>query len=97
MPLHLNERRFRKRNTAASLSEGFAGSTHQGALKTNTPWPGRPGQSKRLYEGSKEAPPNSLGRVLPLYYRRGRRKRDLGAVRCRQLALTTEKRRRLRR
>ena len=71
---------LRKRNTAASLSEGFAGSTHQAALATNTPWPGRPGQSKRAYEGTKEAQPNSLGRVLPLYYR------------CRQLMLTTEKR-----
>jgi len=70
----------KKRNTAASLSEGFAGSHHQGALATNVPWPGRPGVSKRVYDGSKEAWPNSLGRVLPLYYR------------CRQLILTTEKR-----
>lgn len=70
----------KKRNTAASLSEGFAGSHHKGALATNVPWPGRPGLSKRAYDGSKEAWPNSLGRVLPLYYR------------CRQLILTTEKR-----
>eukprot|EP00435_Cladocopium_sp_Y103_P069537 s968_g33.t1 len=70
----------KKRNTAASLSEGFAGSHHKGALATNVPWPGRPGMSRRGYEGSKEAWPNSLGRVLPLYYR------------CRQLILTTEKR-----
>lgn len=70
----------KKRNSAASLSEGFAGSHHKGALATNVPWPGRPGLSKRAYDGSKEAWPNSLGRVLPLYYR------------CRQLILTTEKR-----
>mmetsp|Transcript_11914 Transcript_11914/g.20426 ORF Transcript_11914/g.20426 Transcript_11914/m.20426 type:complete len:776 (-) Transcript_11914:60-2387(-) len=70
----------KKRNTAASLSEGFAGSHHKGALATNVPWPGRPGLSRQAYDGSKEAWPNSLGRVLPLYYR------------CRQLILTTEKR-----
>jgi len=70
----------KKRNTAASLSEGFAGSHHKGALATNVPWPGRPGLSKQAYDGSKEAWPNSLGRVLPLYYR------------CRQQILTTEKR-----
>ncbi|CAJ1352192.1 unnamed protein product [Effrenium voratum] len=63
----------KKRNTAASLSEGFAGAPHKGAIGAGGPWPGRPG-------GTKKANPNSLGRVLPLYYR------------CRQLALTTEKR-----
>lgn len=36
--------------------------------------------NKRAYEGSKDGWPNSLGRVLPLYYR------------CRQLVLATEKR-----
>eukprot|EP00439_Symbiodinium_sp_Y106_P084524 s2122_g25.t3 len=71
----------KKRNTALSLSEGFAGASHQGAMaaSTNT-WIGRPAMNRKVVAAVKEANPNSLNRVLPLYYR------------CRQLALTTEKR-----
>lgn len=69
----------KKRNTALSLSEGFSGAKHTGALAatTQTSWPGRPG--KDPYAGAEESVSKGLNFVLPLYYR------------CRQLVLNTEK------
>lgn len=68
-----------RRNTALSLSEGFSGAKHTGALAatTQTSWPGRPG--KDPYAGAEESVSKGLNFVLPLYYR------------CRQLVLNTEK------
>eukprot|EP00440_Ansanella_granifera_P021207 gb/GFBE01023023.1/.p1 GENE.gb/GFBE01023023.1/~~gb/GFBE01023023.1/.p1 ORF type:complete len:787 (+),score=207.20 gb/GFBE01023023.1/:1-2361(+) len=69
----------KKRNTALSLSEGFAGARHDIALAATTvgPWPGRPG--KKIFAGADESDGTGLTSVLPIYYR------------CRQLVLSTEK------
>mmetsp|Transcript_1204 Transcript_1204/g.2742 ORF Transcript_1204/g.2742 Transcript_1204/m.2742 type:complete len:785 (+) Transcript_1204:31-2385(+) len=70
----------RKRNTALSLSEGFSGAKHDGALAATTQgtWPGRPGKAQ-AYPGADETTAKGLTFYLPLYYR------------IRQLALNTEK------
>mmetsp|Transcript_107087 Transcript_107087/g.190261 ORF Transcript_107087/g.190261 Transcript_107087/m.190261 type:complete len:786 (-) Transcript_107087:52-2409(-) len=69
----------KKRNTALSLSEGFAGGGHAQSLASTTvgPWPGRPG--KKVFQGVDEGDGTGLVSVLPIYYR------------CRQLVLGTEK------
>jgi len=66
----------KKRNSALSLSEGFAGADHEGALgATAQNWPSRSlGSSAADSRGSQ-----LLGKVVPLYYR------------TRQLVLSTEK------
>jgi len=70
----------RKRNSALSLSEGFAGAGHEQSLAatTSAPWPGRPGE-KNVFAGSDELDGSGLNGVLPVYYR------------CRQMVLGTEK------
>lgn len=68
----------KKRNTCLSLSEGFAGATHEGSLAATTQnWCPRPGQGAPLV-GQREAG-EELQRVLPIYYR------------TRQMAFATEK------
>jgi len=66
----------KKRNSALSLSEGFAGADHDGALGvTAQNWPSWPfGSSSSGGRGSQ-----LLGKVVPLYYR------------TRELVLSTEK------
>mmetsp|Transcript_89990 Transcript_89990/g.160187 ORF Transcript_89990/g.160187 Transcript_89990/m.160187 type:complete len:780 (-) Transcript_89990:170-2509(-) len=71
----------RKRNTALSLSEGFAGAKHTGALAASIqPFAQKPGKGSG---GDARRDPaddyKALGMVLPLYYR------------CRQLVLGIEK------
>jgi len=68
----------KRRNTALSLSEGFAGARHEGALlATSQSWCPRPGAGAPIL-GEKD-PGVELQKVLPSYYR------------TRQLALATEK------
>lgn len=68
----------KRRNTALSLSEGFAGARYEGSLAaTADNWCPRPGAGVPIV-GQKEAG-KDLDKVLPIYYR------------TRQLALSTEK------
>jgi len=60
----------RSRNTALSLSEGFAGARHDGALAASIqPFAPKPGPQGSRGGGDPEDDFRALGRVLPLYYR----------------------------
>lgn len=71
----------KKRNTALSLSEGFAGARHEAALAaTSQAWAPKPlGGTKKEFTGHEDDLGIGLNRVLPLYYR------------TRQIVLGTEK------
>lgn len=70
----------KRRNTALSLSEGFAGARHSGALAaTAQNFAPRPGAGAPPGSWAGQEVPSNIGQVLPMYYR------------TRQLVLGTEK------